>query len=231
MATTELVPIVINIGQYMPQAPADLEAAKEEHISGGDYGSHVVSRRSRSILPELKSYQLSDEIKIQADTIYNKMTRNTYRGRKRLQLFYYCSYCAYLELRRECDPNALAKVFGLTTTEVKKTDSLFSQLQTGYRPPKNNWSVLDRLAAICSSEQLGLDPHVTQCILVSATAILAKEASLSRGSQQTLAAGLLHYFLQVHGVQLDNSKLVAITERSMSTIEEIVKHISLADNR
>ena len=114
-------------------------------FSGYSDWSHVIINNEKSILADLKKYEFSNDIKNKADVIYSKMKYQVRRGKIRFQMLFFCVYCAHLELNVEVNPIHLGSLFGLTKGEVQRCDSIFSPLQTGYKPPPKITSPLGYL--------------------------------------------------------------------------------------
>lgn len=194
----------------------------------GDWG-HVVNKTTRSILNDLGQYPLPDDIKNTADVIYNKMTYRVRRGKIRFQMLFFCVYCAYLELKRNINPIQLGKMFGLTPGEVQRCDSIFSPLQTNYQPPRNNTSPLQYLPDYC--EQMQIADTALAGVVALGASILKKDPSLTQENPQTVAAGILRYYIVTNGIMTDDASLISkVTGRSSVTIEGIYRKIAQIDN-
>ena len=126
-----------------------LEARK--FCKGYDNQEYVINHVQHSILPDLENYPYDDEIKNKADTIFSSMKYQVRRGKIRNQLLFYCVYCAHLELDRHVNPIILGTQFNLNQGSIQKCESLFSPLQTGYRPPNKNVSPLGYLPDYCKA--------------------------------------------------------------------------------
>lgn len=217
----------------MMDAPSDpYDNPHGEHrLCGSSYGDwgHVISNSERSILSDLKSYPFPDEIKNQADVIYNKMIYRVRRGKIRSQMLFFCTYCAYLELGYKPNPIQLGAQFELTPGEVQRCDSIFSPLQTGYKPPSTTTSPLRYLPDYC--REMGISDEAIGEIVKSAGEILKADPTLYQESPQTVAAGLLRYFTMTNGITTeDPQKIVKVTGRSNVTIEGMFRRISTIDN-
>ena len=131
---------------------------KVDRISGGfsDW-SHVIINNEKSIMNDLKNQLFSIDLKNRADVIYSKMKYQVRRGKIRTQMLFFCVYCAHLELNIEVNPIQLGLVFGLTKGEVQRCDSVFSPLQTGYRPPPKITSPLGYLPDFCEKLNLSIE--------------------------------------------------------------------------
>lgn len=211
------------------QDPFDTTNGEQKFCNGyGEWG-HVINRSSRTILQDLKPYPFPDDIKNQADVIYNKMKHQVRRGKIRFQMLFYCVYCSHIELGRDVNPIQLGTIFGLTPGEVQKCDSIFSPLQTGYRHPPKSSSPLGYLPNYCQNINLSEDA-IEELKLLSLN-ILQKDPSLYEENPQTVAAGLLRYYTYTNGIISDDpQKLALITGRSNVTIEAMFRRIATIDN-
>jgi transcription initiation factor TFIIIB Brf1 subunit/transcription initiation factor TFIIB len=194
----------------------------------GEWG-HVITHTERTILPDLKQFSFPDEIKNQADVIYNKMIYRVRRGKIRYQMLFFCTYCAHLELGRNVDPIQLGSVFGLTPGEVQRCDSIFSPLQTNYRPPIVRTSPVRYLPNYCN--KMGISDDALDEALKLAATILRKDPTLLQENPQTVAAGLLRYYITINGITNDDpQKITKVTGRSNVTIEGVYRRIDIIHN-
>jgi transcription initiation factor TFIIIB Brf1 subunit/transcription initiation factor TFIIB len=204
----------------------------EDGTTQGGYGEwgHVVNRGARTIIPDLKHLMFPDDIKNRADLIYNQMAHRVRRGKIRSQLLFWCVYQAHRELGRKADPIGLGAKFGLTQGDVSKCDSIFSELQTGYRPPVSTASPIQYLPDYCA--RLGIQHDGILQIMTLAGQILQKDPGLLQDNPQTVAAGVLRYFIITNGITMDDSTLIAkVTNRSNVTIDNMYRRISTIDNQ
>ncbi len=211
--------------------PLDPYDNGESKFCGGysELGGHVITNNERTILPDLKSYSYGDDIKNQADVVFNKMKYQVRRGKIRNQMLFFCVYCAHLELGLPVNPIQLGSDFGLTSGEVQRCDSLFSPLQTGYKPPATNISPLGYLPDFC--EGMDLNQEAVEELTKISITILRKDRTLFQDNPQTVAAGLLRYYIVTKGVINDDpQKITRVTKRSNVTIDGMYRRISTIDN-
>jgi len=212
-----------------PSDPYDNTNGEQRFCGGyGEWG-HVITHTERTILPDLKQYAFTDDIKNQADVIYNKMIYRVRRGKIRSQMLFFCVYCAHLELNRDVNPTQLGVLFDLTPGEVQRCDSIFSPLQTNYRPPSTNTSPLRYLPGYC--EKMELSEEAVTEIMRLANNVLRKDPDLKQENPQTVAAGLLRYFTYTNGIITDDpQKITKVTGRSNVTIDVMFRRIATIDN-
>jgi len=198
------------------------------HSGRSDWG-YVMTKTERSIANDLRQYPFDIDIKNMADVVYNKMKHQVRRGKIRSQMLFFCVYSAHLELKRDVNPVQLGKLFGLKQGDVQRCDSLFSPLQTGYRPPSTNTSPLGYLPDYC--QNMELSQEATEDIMKMASNIMKKDQRLYQENPQTVAAGLLRYYATVNGITTeDPQKITNVTGRSIVTIETMFRRISTIDN-
>jgi transcription initiation factor TFIIIB Brf1 subunit/transcription initiation factor TFIIB len=218
------IPEIVNYREDFMENDDDEQ--KKFYMGYGNW-KHVIKKHDRSILNDLKNYPFPEEIKNKADVIYNKMIYRVRRGKIRTQLLFFCVLCAFFELERDVNPIYLGEVFKLTPGQVQQCDSIFSPLQTGYRPKPKYISPLHYLPDYC--DRMGLSETSVTEISDLASSILKKQPALCQENPQTVASGLLRYFTITNGI--DNlDKIVEITRRSAVTIENMYKTIAIVDN-
>jgi transcription initiation factor TFIIIB Brf1 subunit/transcription initiation factor TFIIB len=196
----------------------------------GEWG-HVQINPERSILKDLKPYMdIDDDVKNMADAIYNKMHYQVRRKKIRYQLLFYCTYCAYMELNLKVNPIELGAIFGLKQGAVQRCDSLFSPLQTGYTPPIKNARPTNYLERYC--EKIGLSKEAGIEINKLGEYLLKKDPNFLQENPQTVAAGILKYFIVTNGISIEDPDLIKnVTNRSNATIESIYQWIVSIDNQ
>ena len=144
-------------------------------------------------------------------------------------MLFYCTYCSHLELHRDVNPIQLGAIFGLSQGDVQRCDSLFSPLQTGYRPPSTKTSPLGYLPEYCY--KMSLSKEAIDEIMTLSAEILRKDPTFFQENPQTVASGLLRYYIVTNGIVTDDPlKIVEITGRSNVTIESMFRRIATVDN-
>lgn len=184
----------------------------------------------KSIFGDLQRINIPDEIKIEAERIFKQLDMNTRRGKRRKKLIYYCVNNAYKTLNRTQDPKVIAKIVGIPPTEITKANSMCSETQTGYRPPRTHKTPLDFLPECCSRIE-GLDDNCLSDIKILAESILQKDSELLEAYPQVVAAGILLYYLTIKGAVVNKKQFASTFGISEMTITKMFKRISEIDNR
>jgi transcription initiation factor TFIIIB Brf1 subunit/transcription initiation factor TFIIB len=201
---------------------------RETFIDTANSECNYSAKNTRSILNELSNYNIPDDIKSRANIIYNSMVSNIKRANKRKYLLFYCVYSAYKELNITVNPVELGKKFNLSPGDVQKTHSMFSPLQTNYKPVNRIINASDYISDFC--KKLNMDSYESDIIMFTNN-ILNKNPSLTQEQPQTVAAGVLKYYMMINGIELiDKHQLSISTLRSDTTIDGMYKKISTMDN-
>jgi transcription initiation factor TFIIIB Brf1 subunit/transcription initiation factor TFIIB len=207
------------------------EGSEEETPFFFGYNENRCIKKSseHSILEDLSSYPLPDEIKKKADMIFGSMKYNVHRGKIRQQLLFYCVYCAHLELRMTVQPFILGELFNLKRGDVQKCNSIFSAFKTGYNPPAFKTNPKRYIPIF--SRSMDLSDEATQDALILADRILKIKPSLIESNSQTVAAGVLRYYMKINGINTsDTQKIATVTGKSRVTIDNMARHIETLDN-
>lgn len=182
----------------------------------------------RSILPDMKDIHVPEDVKVRANEIYNKLAISTKRGTRRVQMIFFCIYMAYRELGHPQDPHQLSSVLGLTKSEVNKTFSMFSEVQTGYRPDTKEVNVVDLLPTLC--RLIGFEKsEIDSCVKVGIE-IMEKESDLNESFPQKVAAGILQYYLTINGVQIDKKRYAQKIGLSQGMIQNMCSKVASVHN-
>lgn len=184
-------------------------------------------KHTKNISKDLEPLKISNEIKNKANEIYIRMGPDTTRAKKRKLLLFHCVYNAYRELGINIAPSEIGQMFNLTQGQMTKTTSMFSALQTGYRSPIVIKIISDYIPEYC--QQLGLD---TDDVMIVVNRIINKQnPELMACVPQTIAIGLIKYYLSINGIELDDKTVLSkVGQRSDTTIESTFQRLCKIDN-
>jgi hypothetical protein len=220
------------------------------NIINSEKKEYIIVRNKHSLLSDLEQYHFPDDIKNGANVIYNKMTHQVRRGKKRNQLLFFCVYCSYLEeiakyikllengnnqVERilsetmNIDPFTLGLNFDLKPGEVQHCFSIFSPLQTGYKPPSKYISPLGYLSNFCHN--MNISQECIMELMKLGENILQKAPTLYQENPRTVGAALFRYIIEINGIKgKDPNEIISITGKTNNTISEIYRRISDIDN-
>lgn len=208
----------------------DYGSTSSDMSSEGDGWHHGSARQERSIMPDMEKIPLPDDVKRRADAIFRSLNVGTRRGRRRLQLVFFCLYNSHRELDVRVDPHALGKRMGLSSGDITRACSMFSEYQTGYRPVISVTSPTDLLPQYC--REVGLSEEALGDVVDLTQDVLTKDPDLRHRSPHTVAAGILRYYMFINGINtVSMSKYTRITDLSEATINAMFKRVSTAHNK
>lgn len=200
-----------------------------QQLYGTEGPIHVAGKSNdRSILKDMENIAIPDEIKIKAEEIFSKLNSATKRGNRRKQLVFFCIYNAYNELQYPQDPKQIAVLVGIKNSEMTKALSMFSEAQTGYKPPSVQVTALDLLPQYCVS--LGLRDDAISDVLNFAKKILQIDPELNETFPQKVAAGILLYYATINGITVNKKEYAIMIQLSEVTINSMYKQVARLDN-
>jgi len=178
----------------------------------------------------LEHYDFQEVIKVNAEKIYNQMENKLSHRNNMKKLLFICVYYGYIENGGKPEPFTLGQKFNLNKETVRRSFQLFSPTQTKYIPPTINASPKDYIPEFC--QKLGLHDGKIVVINNLIDRLIKKDPELKKQTPITLAAGIMWYFMEINGIQVQdpNKTMKEITSRSMVTIKGVYKKIVLLEN-
>jgi len=185
----------------------------------------ITKHKNHSITKDLTLLNLPNDVRQTADDICRQLVQGTHRNRKRKYLVFFCVYEAYKKLGQPKDPYILARLIGFETNSIQAAFSLFSSAKTGYTPEKRYETIYDLLPSFCSS--LGIDADAVKTL---AESIIKKDPCLEERIPRTLAAGIIKYFIKINGIQISDSKIAEVCDRTVTSITSMLNKVCQVDN-
>ena len=188
-----------------------------------------MTEEAKSILTDLNRFNISDEIKNEAEHIFQQLTTGTRRGNKRKKLLFYCVYNAYKSLGIIEDAKTIANLIGIPHSDITKSFSLYSETKTNYQPPASFRTPTDFIYKYYS--EAGLSSDCLQPLLSLTDEVLASDPDLYESYPQVVACGIIVYYMTINGASVDRKKLAKMAGKSDMTLSKIIKRISAAHNK
>lgn|SRR3990167_315721 len=183
----------------------------------------------RSILPDMEKLPFATDIKNRAEAIFHQMTQGTRRGERRKQQIFTCLTAAHQELGIPIDPKSIADAVGISTGNMTSALSMYSYVQTGYRPVKKFTKATDLLPQYCT--ELGLSEDIIDDIVDFGESIIEKNKECLEMYPQKLAGGILKYYSTLRGISLPPGIFSKIMKLSEATINTAYKEVARIDNQ
>lgn len=164
------------------------------------------SNVERTIMNDLVSYHLPNDIKQRANEIFLKMHLTTKKGKGRSNLLFFCVYNAYKELNVVIDPMRLAYTFEVPRNAICKSLTFYSVFATGYQPPMVNWTAIDLIPSYCSEIE-NINNECVQSMVTFGQRLFDKEPNLYNSPPQKMAAGVIVFYLGLFGHRFQHQHL------------------------
>lgn len=189
---------------------------------------HTTSKSEKSIMPDMDHIPVTEDIKVEADRIFQVSNCGTHRGHKRKNLVFDCLYKAHKSLGVNVDPYSLACKVGISKGEITKSRSMFSQSQTGYIDNDTTTYAWHLLPDYCRDANLSED--AIEEIVEMTKQIINDDCELKEKTPRTVAAGMLKYYTAINGINISMTGLTQITKLSEATIMNMYKYIARIHN-
>ena len=207
----------------------------EPKVFGGGCGRsefskhHAIAKTTeKSIVQDLDLIDLPEEVKREAQVIFNSMKVPTKRGTKRKRLLFFCINQAYVNLKQPKDPKMIANQLGIKSTDISKSSSMCSSSQTGYKPVPTFYHPIDFIPDYMKA--VGLDESCVESVKKLGHEVLQRAPDLTDEYPQVVAAGLLLYYMIIHGITVNRKEFAGKVLRSEMTISKMYKRISEIHN-
>lgn len=206
---------------------------EDDDIPSADFDEIMFfSSKEKTIVPDLKKYLSDEDLISKADELYRKSETGISRQKQRIYLLFAYTLKAYRILYGPVDPNKIGKLFTLPNGILTpgKQNTAFSTFSNKKENCLYYTSPLDLIPKYC--EELKIEDS-TEDIIKLGKEILNKEKSLMNIFPQTVAGGLIYYYLSgiydINGI--NRNKLKKVLGRTLATIRKMSFVISEIDNR
>lgn len=194
----------------------------------------LVKSKERSLKSELKSRGFPPEIILKADEIHSEMDSGLKRGARKRQQMFYCVSNAYNDLGIPEDPTKIARMCGISSSEISKAISMCSPSKTNYKPLQRNWKPKDfiegYLRKISELDIILFSDNVLLEIETICEDVMSKNQELNDEKPQTVAAAIIVFYLQLHNCAIEKKKYNEIFSKSEMTILKLKNKVSIAYN-
>ncbi|AHH01988.1 transcription initiation factor TFIIB [Pithovirus sibericum] len=184
-------------------------------------------RQQSNILSELSQLEIPDEIRLEANRVYQQLEIPVKRNKNRKRMIFFCIYRAYDNLYQLKDSRSIADLVGLPYNEINKAFSICSKVQTGHSIPIIHKTAAEFIPVIL--KDLGVELELSD-ILAVLEEVIEKDKSLKDDFPQTVAAAVICYYLCINGIVFQRKEIAEVTRRSEMTIQKIYKKVSNAHN-
>lgn len=184
--------------------------------------SHV--QAEKTLIGDLYQFNLPKEIIQEAESIFQKLRNESgikiRKGKKKMQLLFYCIYFAYFNTGYPPDHKNIAELIGITQAEGTKSLSAFGE----------NASIVYASHDVYIREyieipELNLDSESKEEIIRLSDRLLGVRSEVLENFPHVLAAAIIQLYLTNKGRTTCKSLLANRVGRSEMTIAKIVKQL------
>lgn len=180
-----------------------------------------------NIIGDLTNVQITEDLKIRANEIFQRLRTGTKRKNNRKRAVFFCVYRAFIELGKVIEPRNVASLIGMDHNEIHKAMSLCSELQTGYSNLIQERSAKDFIGTILENINVKVDNREIENLLDE---VFKKDPSLTDDVPQTVAAAAICYFLEINGIKISPVEVASVIKISEMTMKKIKTKIEEAYN-
>jgi hypothetical protein len=181
--------------------------------------------RDKTIMPELRKYNLPEEIISKADEFYRADNAKIRRQKKRIDLLFYYTLKAYRDIHVNVDPNSIGKIFNLNSGKVQTAITTFKGKKESCYYFTSPVGIVRQYC-----EMLKVDSDTTQDIINITIRVITKCPELLDSHAQAIASGAMWYHFSTIGYEPDKRKFKYIVGRSIPTVKKFSKRIASIDN-
>lgn len=199
------------------------------------------NRHNKTIKPELEKIQgIRQDVLDKSEEIFKTMKADTRRSNSRVMLKTYIILCALQELNLPYNPGVICNLIPFTNVKNKKNlgrrkiasistaSSRFSAIKTGYESPFVAYD--PRMFVGVFASECGLTEEVQNDIIKFSTKILKKCPELFSEYVIKVAAGMIHYYISINGINLSPEEIGEVAGLSPATMSDMYSKISRIDN-
>lgn len=188
---------------------------------------------TKTIIPELQNLNIPEYVKLKANEIFVNQNLSLRKGKKLPHILFYCVYKAYRQLGESQVPKKIATLVGLPHNEISKAVSMFSSPNANSDSKLNSEGSFSSFVQLipCYCEDLGINNRDTITeIQRFGQQLLDMNSDLDEKFPQNIAAGVILYWMSIHGYEIDRKGFQAKVQLSDVTISNAFKLVKSVHN-
>jgi len=194
----------------------------------------LVKGKEKSLKSDLKACGFPPDIIAKADEIHSKMDSGLKRGNRKKQQMFFCVSNAYNSLGIPEDPTKIARMCGISSSEISKANSMCSPSKTNFKSPPIHWEpkhfLEGYLRKLAELDIISFSDDVSIDIENICEDVMSKSQDLKDEKPQTVAAAVIVFYLQLHNCVIEKKKYDEIFSKSEMTILKIKNKVASAYN-
>lgn len=192
-----------------------------------DYGNARYQQNlpEKPVVEQIRKLAIADDVKDKAESIYFQIQQSTSRSHSQSKLIVYVVYCAFREMNMVRDPLYVCNLLKIKPADLSKSYSLFSQIQTNYKPPCIKVHPTQLIPLYCETLDIVSTEIVKLC-----HRICAKDPSFEEYFPQLMAVACIGYYSNYSGFSIHSNILAGLIGRSATMVNSLIKLITVTDN-
>lgn len=219
---------IINCDQIYEASSSSL--AGDIVVETGIADKNIISNRkkyTKNISDDISNLEFPDDIKRQAQIVYEELGRPTHKGNKRNKLIVFCLLEAHKIKKVATTQAEIAEKLGIKTGKTSKIKAFSRKSNTNYRPLNVIFKPQDFIEE--HLKLVSLENHLPEVLELS-DRIMEKSDILEDKKPQYVSLCIVKYFLTSNGIQYDQKKLNIKVKIASTTLNPIYQHVVEADN-
>lgn len=177
---------------------------------------------TKSILPELKNYPISDDIKIKANIIYNKIIAAGAKKMSKSQLICFCLFQAGKQLNSFLTLQDISAMTGKNINDVARAIKYYgSPSNCGYKGVDSYTNPFEFIE--CHGKKHGLTPASIEVIKVDYITLTQKDRTLREKPIGTVVAALIYCYKEQNGLPINTELFEEEFNLTIGTIDDMEK--------
>lgn len=181
----------------------------------------------KSIINDLSTIAIPDDVKVKAEAVYNELGCPTHKGNRRKELVFFCVYQAFIILDSPRDKKEIADMVGLPHSQISNANSIASVSTSVYRKKSKRYTPFDYL------DKHLVEVNIEEClpdVERIANRILRNDPDLKDSRPQVVSMAIIKYYMVSNGIKFRVEDLAKVIQRSPTTLEAVYKKVVEADN-
>tara|TARA_Y100000592_G_C5418520_1_gene291912 strand:- start:40 stop:825 length:786 start_codon:yes stop_codon:yes gene_type:complete len=188
---------------------------------------HVRKSDEKNIFKDVSNLDIPETITREANTIYQSVVKDRiYRGNTRKAIIFACIFYAYKNINKPQTCDSLINLFNIERKDgLKGLKIVNMNISNDTNISKNNYITPQNIITEFMTN-LSASQYDIQCVIELYDKIHKKSEVINRARPQSVASGLIRYYILKNNKNISIEDFVSIVHISELTINRMVKEIS-----
>ena len=187
---------------------------------------HIRKNEEKNIFKDVSNLNIPDTIIQEANIIYKNVVKNRiYRGNTRKSIIFACIFYAYKNMNQPQTCDSLVTLFNIQKKDGLKGLKIVSMNSDNKSISKDNYITPQNIITEFMNN-LSADKNDIENVISLYDKIHKKSEIINRARPQSVASGLIRYYILKHNKNIAMSDFVEIVKISELTINRMVKEIT-----